>query len=136
MSNKKFIAEYCNKAKSAIACLLILGLQWVVGNAYSASILGANPENSMPVHSSQGAVPMVLLTVARDHSLFFPAYNDMTDLNGDGKVDGVDIYDENGNVVKRGYDTNGDMKVDRWESIDSNTGLPIVVASDESFELR
>ena len=87
MSNKKFITEYCKKAKSAIAYLLISGLQWVVGNAYSAPILGNNPENSLPVHSSQGAVPMVLLTVARDHSLFFPAYNDMTDLNGDGKID-------------------------------------------------
>ena len=34
------------------------------------------------------------------------------------------------------YDMNNDMKVDQWQTYDDNTGLPIVVASDEAFELR
>ena len=60
----------------------------------------------------------------------------MVDRNNDGKIDGVDIYDENGKVVKRGYDTDGDMKVDKWETYDQNTGTPIVVESDKSFLLQ
>ena len=46
------------------------------------------------------------------------------------------IYDESGKVVKRGYDTNGDMVVDKWETYDQNTGMPVVTQSDGSFELR
>jgi hypothetical protein len=60
----------------------------------------------------------------------------MVDRNNDGKIDGVDIYDESGNVVKRGYDTNGDMRVDSWQTYDENTGTPIVVESDKSFLLQ
>ncbi|MDO8535426.1 MAG: hypothetical protein Q7S30_00205 [Candidatus Omnitrophota bacterium] len=60
----------------------------------------------------------------------------MVDRNNDGKIDGVDIYDENGKVVKRGYDVDGDMKVDNWETYDDNTGMPIVVKSDQAFLLQ
>ncbi len=60
----------------------------------------------------------------------------MVDRNSDGKIDGVDIYDESGKVVKRGYDTDGDKKVDNWQTYDENTGMPIVVASDANFLLQ
>lgn len=60
----------------------------------------------------------------------------MVDRNNDGKIDGVDIYDDSGKVAKRGYDTNNDMVVNRWETYDENTGMPIVTNSDEAFELR
>lgn len=60
----------------------------------------------------------------------------MVDRNNDSKIDGVDIYDDSGKVAKRGYDTNNDMVVDRWETYDENTGMPIVTESDEAFELR
>ncbi len=62
--------------------------------------------------------------------------NVMVDRNNDGKIDGVDIYDESGKVVKRGYDSNENMRVDKWQTYDENTGTPIVVASDESFLLQ
>ncbi len=58
------------------------------------------------------------------------------DRNGDTRIDGVDIYDEDGKVVKRGYDTNNDMVIDRWETYDPNTGMPIVTESDKAYELR
>lgn len=58
------------------------------------------------------------------------------DKNGDGKIDTVEIYDESGKVVKRGYDTNNDMVIDKWETYDENSGMPIVTESDEAFELR
>ena len=60
----------------------------------------------------------------------------MVDRNNDGKIDGVDIYDESGKVVKMGYDTNNDMVVDEWQTNNDNTGMPNVVASDEAFELK
>lgn len=60
----------------------------------------------------------------------------MVDRNGDSKIDGVDIYDDNGKVVKRGYDTNEDMMVDNWETYDENTGMPIVTESDKEFLLQ
>jgi len=60
----------------------------------------------------------------------------MVDRNKDGKIDGVDIYDENGKVVKMGHDTNNDMVVDKWDATDQETGMPLVVASDSAFELN
>ena len=60
----------------------------------------------------------------------------MVDRNNDGKIDGVDIYDESGKVVKMGYDKNNDMVVDEWQTTNENTGMPNVVASDEAFELK
>ncbi len=60
----------------------------------------------------------------------------MADRDKDGVVDGVDIYDDSGKVVKRGYDDNNDRMVDRWETYDENTGMPIVTESDKAFELR
>ncbi len=58
------------------------------------------------------------------------------DRNNDGVIDGVDVYNEQGKLVKKGYDTNGDTKPERWETYDPNTGLPDVVASDSADELR
>ncbi|MDP2929181.1 MAG: hypothetical protein Q8O01_03835 [Candidatus Omnitrophota bacterium] len=60
----------------------------------------------------------------------------MVDRNNDGKIDGVDVYDESGKVIKMGYDTNNDMVVDKWDATDDNTGMTDVVASDEAFELK
>jgi len=60
----------------------------------------------------------------------------MVDRNNDGRIDGIDVYDQNGKVMQRGYDINQDMVIDRWEQTDENTGLPIVTASDGAFELN
>ena len=54
--------------------------------AFAQGVLGASPETSAPVHASQGTAPLVMLTLARDHSLFFGAYNDLTDLDGTGTI--------------------------------------------------
>ena len=60
----------------------------------------------------------------------------LVDRNNDGKIDGIDVYDQNGKIIQRGYDTNNDMVVDRWENTDKNTGLPLVTQSDGAFELN
>jgi len=60
----------------------------------------------------------------------------LVDRNGDKRIDGIDIYNADGKIVKRGYDTNNDMIIDKWETYDENTGMPIVAESDKAFELR
>ena len=34
-----------------------------------------------------GAAPLVMINLSRDHQLFYKAYNDFTDINGDGVID-------------------------------------------------
>lgn len=58
------------------------------------------------------------------------------DRNKDGKIDGVDIYDEEGRVTRRGYDTDNNGTFDRWQSYDPNTNMPTVVDSDRYGQLR
>jgi len=77
-----------------------------------------------------------ICTAAESQRLSTSSKKVLVDRNIDGMIDGVDIYDDKGNVVKRGYDTNRDMKVDNWETYDENTGLPIVVQSDKAFLLQ
>jgi len=69
----------------ALLCTLVFVLNGSSVCAYG--ILGANPETYTPVYSVSGGTPLVMLTMARDHSLFFPAYNDLSDLDGDGVID-------------------------------------------------
>ncbi len=40
-----------------------------------------------PLFLTQDVPPIVLLTMGRDHKLYYEAYNDATDLNGDGTLD-------------------------------------------------
>lgn len=40
-----------------------------------------------PVNLTSSATPQVMLTASKDHQLFFKAFNDYTDLNGDGTLD-------------------------------------------------
>ena len=55
------------------------------------------------------------------------------DRNGDLKIDGVDIYDNDNRLVRKGYDDDGDGLNDRYLNIDPNTGMPMVTASDQEF---
>ena len=82
------------------------------------------------------ALAGIAFAVPQDEKLSTKQKVVLVDRNGDTKIDGVDIYDENGKVVKRGYDTNGDQAIDRWETVDPNSGMPIVTESDKAFELR
>ena len=40
--------------------------------------------SDVPVYLTQALPPMVMLNISRDHQLFFKAYNDYSDLDGDG----------------------------------------------------
>ncbi len=41
----------------------------------------------IPLNQNQGATPLVMLTMERDHKLFYEAYNDHADINLDGGLD-------------------------------------------------
>ena len=73
------------------ALAAILMSQWPFGPAWAqvlpTGVLGTSPETAAPVYAARGGVPLVMLTLARDHTLFFPAYNDLSDLDGDGELD-------------------------------------------------
>ena len=71
----------------ALLSASVCGLALFFAMPVQCQVLGVSPETALPVRSSQGAAPLVLLTMARDHSLFFPAYNDLIDLTGDGVID-------------------------------------------------
>jgi type IV pilus assembly protein PilY1 len=55
--------------------------------AMGDSPLGATPELMTPLGVVQAGKPMVMLTMARDHTLFYEAYNDASDIDGDGLLD-------------------------------------------------
>jgi type IV pilus assembly protein PilY1 len=40
-----------------------------------------------PLFLTSGAPPIVMLTMGRDHKLYYEAYNDSSDINGDGELD-------------------------------------------------
>lgn len=42
---------------------------------------------SLPLTSVESAPPIVMLAITRDHQLFYKAYNDYTDLTGDGRAE-------------------------------------------------
>ncbi|BAO81392.1 Tfp pilus assembly protein, tip-associated adhesin PilY1 [Serpentinimonas raichei] len=71
-------------ALAAAGASLLLG---PMAAASSPGALGANPETAAPLAVAQGAPPLVMLTMARDHTLFYEAYNDASDINGDGRLD-------------------------------------------------
>lgn len=47
----------------------------------------ALPLPDEPLFTSYSASPIVMLDISRDHQLFYKAYNDYTDLNGNGTLD-------------------------------------------------
>src|SRR5258706_14483857 len=54
--------------------------------AQGAGAAGLSLGNS-PLYLSSSVPPLVMLTVSKDHSLFTKAYNDYSDLDGDGALD-------------------------------------------------
>lgn len=55
-------------------------------NPSSEAAVGSNYV-SIPPFVSSGAPPLVMLVMGRDHKLYYEAYNDASDLNGDDKLD-------------------------------------------------
>lgn len=62
----------------ALACLLPLSATWAAVSQVPAQL---------PLFVNNSVPPLNMLVVGRDHKLFFPAYNDASDLDGDGSID-------------------------------------------------
>ncbi|RUQ35923.1 MAG: hypothetical protein EKK69_14500, partial [Candidatus Competibacteraceae bacterium] len=43
--------------------------------------------SQVPLFLGGGSTPLVMLVMGRDHKLYYEAYNDASDLNGDGVLD-------------------------------------------------
>jgi type IV pilus assembly protein PilY1 len=70
-----------------ISCLITVQML-LVGTA-KAEVSAETVSNfaALPIISSQTAPPLVMLTMAKDHKLYYEAYNDASDLDGDGNID-------------------------------------------------
>lgn len=61
-------------------------LSWEVHAEIDSSVTMADFQ-SYPVINTESATPLVMMVLSLDHQLFFKAYNDYSDVNGDGIVD-------------------------------------------------
>ena len=88
------------------AKLLVLGIS---GSATAASLAITD----VPLFLSGNAAPLNMLVVGRDHKLFYEAYADHSDLDGDGTLD----------IGYRGFDlkADGTFKIDYYGYFDSYT---------------
>ena len=74
------------KSLLSVLCLSTLGLY---SGASSADTSTSSWEIAKyPLYVGSAALPpLVMILMGRDHSMFYEAYNDMTDLDDDGKID-------------------------------------------------
>jgi len=86
MNMPSYITSLISRTANALRFTITIALFQVPLASQAIGVLSDTPETSAPVHVSQSATPLVLLTMARDHSLFFGAYNDLTDLDGTGTI--------------------------------------------------
>ena len=81
---KKFIV-------SSLMASLGLAAFSVCNSSYAAEVALKDTDiSSQPVNLGLGnPPPLIMLLMGRDHSMYYEAYNDMTDLDGDGEIDGM-----------------------------------------------
>lgn len=88
--------------------LLTTAALFVVGGLVAPLAYADLPvsQTPLPVGSGQTAAPLNMLVLGRDHKLYYEAYNDASDLNGDGVLDiGYKGYlsADNGGIDYFGY---------------------------------
>ncbi|RRV12657.1 pilus assembly protein [Pseudomonas saudiphocaensis] len=89
----------------------LLAAFWVGASLHSTFAHANNAPAQTPLFVSQSVAPLNMLVMGRDHKLYYEAYNDASDLDGDGVLDvgykpEIDYYGYfNSNVC---YDYTGD----------------------------
>lgn len=73
-------------SKLVISCLYFFGLFNCI-TSYAQISTNTNQPASNPLFAATSVPPLTMLVVGRDHSLFFEAYNDASDLDGDGELE-------------------------------------------------
>ncbi len=89
MMNFKQLIAAPGRIQKAYVLVRTLVLPAVVGGvAFTANIPTATALMSQsPMTVQQPAAPLVMLSVGRDERLYFPAYNNYSDVDGDGSID-------------------------------------------------
>jgi len=64
-------------------------LKWICGTTVVACSFAVNavPWPNKPLATNAAATPMTMLIAGKDHRLFYEAYNDASDIDGDGTMD-------------------------------------------------
>lgn len=70
------------KWQAASRWLAVMLLMWGAGSGAIAGEI-----SQLPLFLTQEVPPLNLIVLGRDHKLYYEAYNDASDLNGDGKLD-------------------------------------------------
>ncbi len=72
----------------AIFILLLTGVGLFQGDFVRRACAGLSCDaNIIPPFLGQQSTPLVMLVLSQDHKLYYEAYNDASDINGDGKLD-------------------------------------------------
>ncbi len=78
----------------------------VLTTAFAAMASNAVVIPNTPLVAMQSATPMVMLVAGKDHKLFYEAYNDTSDIDGDGVLD-IGFIPNNPNIIYYGlFDPN------------------------------
>ncbi|HYA19785.1 MAG TPA: PilC/PilY family type IV pilus protein [Burkholderiales bacterium] len=75
--------QFYRQLRNRAAAFLLSGLAAVSTHAHAGSL---NFDN-IPLYVGANTQPIVMLDVTKDHQLHYKAYNDYTDLNGNGVID-------------------------------------------------
>lgn len=73
-----------NTSYAIAAFVALFTLAWLTPKVEAA--VSQTPAD-LPLFVNDSVPPLNMLVVGRDHKLFFPAYNDASDLDGDGSID-------------------------------------------------
>jgi len=88
-----------SKMKALFSAVAVMGIFSLTPNAHANIDIAQSP-----VFVSAAVPPLNMLVMGRDHKLYYEAYNDASDLNGDGKLD----------VGYRGYLTKANGGIDYY----------------------
>jgi type IV pilus assembly protein PilY1 len=72
---------------AVLAAAALISSQGVRASTPVSGPLGPSPETAPPLGVVQAQPPLVMLTVGRDRTLYNEAYNDASDIDGDGVLD-------------------------------------------------
>ena len=72
--------------KTCIAVIALLSALLLHVSSLQAATISQVPAQ-LPLFLNKAVPPLNMLVVGRDHKLFFPAYNDASDIDGDGSID-------------------------------------------------
>lgn len=81
-----------------IVCALLVAAGFVLSQQQAFAVVNSMADyRSIPPFINQSVPPLVMLTMSKDHRLFYKAYNDIMDLDADGTIettykDTIDYY--------------------------------------------